>query len=289
MPKSGKTDKNRWQVMPQDAGMPLQDFLAVKMGVSKRVAKQHIDARAAWVNDRCVWMARHSLKKGDSVMISKAVDSPTARSKAPASLPVLYEDEDYIVIDKPAGLLSNESDTSAESVVRVQTGNGELRAVHRLDRDTTGCLLMAKSAAAKEAAISIFKEHRISKTYRAIVHNRWDAESTTLMLPIEGERALTNVSCVKANDTASYRVVRLETGRTHQIRKHLAMARHPIAGDRQYGPKEIESGLFRSIPRPMLHSVELMLDHPMHPGRMIKVFAPVPLDFHRALRALSLE
>lgn len=279
---------NHWTVSIKDAERSLQDFLAQHMGVSRRVAKQHIDGRVVWVNDRCVWMARHTLRRGDVVRVAGNVTSPTARSTLPKTLRILFEDADFIVVDKPAGLLANASDASVEAVLRAQTGNPDLRAAHRLDRDTTGCLLMSKHPKAQEVAIQVFREHRVAKAYRVIVHGRWDAEATTLDLPIAGERALTHVACVRANEQASHLVVRIETGRTHQIRRHLAMARHPIVGDRQYGLKEVADPSLQTVEHPLLHAVELHMDHPTRPG-MLKVFAPIPAEFHRWLKALKLN
>ena len=135
----------------------------------------------------------------------------------------------------------------------------------------------------------VFREHHIRKTYRAIVHERWDAAASTLDLDIAGERALTHVTCVRANARASHLVVRIETGRTHQIRRHLAMARHPVLGDRQYGPKELSDPLLQAVRRPMLHAAELLLEHPLRPERDLRVFSPIPQDFHTWLNRLRLQ
>ena len=279
----------QWTVPAKFANASLQDYLAETLGVSKRVAKQQIDARAVWVNDRCVWMAHHTLHKGDIVRLPARVASPTALSARPKKIKILVEDDDFLVADKPAGLLSEGSDASAEAILRLQTANPDLRAVHRLDRDTTGCLLFAKSETAFEAAVEVFRVHHIRKTYRAIVQERWDAASSTLDLPIEEERALTHITCVRANDRASHLLLRIETGRTHQIRRHLAMARHPIVGDRQYGPKTIEDPLLQTARRPLLHAAELLMEHPLHPERDLKAFSPIPQDFQSWLNRLKLS
>ena len=278
-----------WTVPQKFAGVSLQEYLAETLGISKRAAKQQIDARAVWVNDRCVWMAHHALKRGDVVRLPRRAPSPTALSARPKKLPVLFEDDDFLVVDKPAGLVSEGSDASVEALLRLQLADPRVQAVHRLDRDTTGCLLFAKSPEAMEAAVRVFREHHIRKTYRAIVHERWDASASTLDLAIEGERALTQVTCVRANARASYLVVRIETGRTHQIRRHLAMARHPVLGDRQYGPKEITDPAFQAVRRPMLHAAELLMEHPTHPDRDLRVFSPIPQDFHTWLNRLKLQ
>ncbi len=279
----------QWIVPQKYAGWSLQDYLAETLGISKRAAKQQIDARAVWVNDRCVWMAHHTLHKGDVVGLPRRAPSPTALSSRPRKIGVLFEDEDFLVADKPAGCISEGADGSVEALLRLQFADPDIQAVHRLDRDTTGCLLFAKSPAAMESAVRVFREHRIRKTYRAIVHERWDAAASTVDIDIDDERALTHVTCVRANATASYLVVRIETGRTHQIRKHLAMARHPVLGDRQYGPKTLENPLLQSVRRPMLHAAELLLEHPTHPERDIRVFSPIPQDFHTWLNRLRLQ
>ena len=271
----------------KDDGRTLQDALALWMKVSRRVAKQHIDARVVWVNDRCVWMARHTVKAGDRVRVAGAVASPTAKASVPRKVKILFEDDDFMVVDKPAGMLTNASDSSAEAVVREQKGLPDIQAVHRLDRDTSGCLLMAKSKRAFEAAVNIFKEHRIKKTYRAIVYGRWEADASTIDLPVDGKRALTQVSCVRATDVASYLVLHIETGRTHQIRQHLAMARHPVVGDREYGPKQVRDATLQGVTRAMLHAAELVMDHPTCEGEL-RVFSPIPTDFHKWLGALRL-
>lgn len=288
LPMSRRNTDQSWIVNAREDGLSLQEFLALRLDASRRVAKQQIDARVVWVNDRCVWMARHTLRRGDTVRLTRPVASPTAVSARPAGLKILFEDENYLVADKPPGLLSNEGEGSVEAILQQQCRNPALRVVHRLDRETSGCLLAAKQQMAFDAAVEIFKQHRIVKIYRCIVYERWDATASTLDLPIEGERALTGVTCVRANNLASHLIVRIETGRTHQIRRHLAMARHPVLGDRQYGPKKIDDPLLQSVDRAILHAVELKMDHPLREGQL-KVFSPLPADFHRWLKALKLN
>lgn len=278
-----------FQVARREDGTPLQDFLAARMGVSRRAAKQQIDARIVRVDGQCVWMARHRLRPGAVVTVAGFVASPTAVSERPSKATVLWEDASYLIADKPAGMVVNEAAFSLETLLRTQTANPDLRASHRLDRDTTGCVLFSKSAEAHEAAVAVFKRHGVAKTYRAVVGGRWDATSSTIDLPLDGRRALSLVHCLRANNKASHLAVRIETGRTHQIRRHLAMARHPVLGDGVYGPKVVEDlGLMRIV-RPLLHAVELELEHPLVQGARIKAFSPLPQDFHRWLGALRLE
>ena len=282
-------NNSEWIVREDNAGASLQDFLAAMMRVSKRVAKQHIDAKVARVNGRIVWIARHALKPGDAVALAARVASPTAISKRIDKITILFEDDDFIIADKPRGILSNESAYSVEAVLRTQTGNPNLRASHRLDRDTTGCLLLSKSDPAHAAAVEVFKRHLVAKTYRAAVTGKWDADSTTIDLDIEGERAVTNVRCVTSNADASYLIARIETGRTHQIRRHLAMARHPVLGDPEHGRKTVSDPRLSGLTFPLLHAAELEMTHPLSPGKILKAFSPVPQDFHKWLVALGLE
>lgn len=257
--------------------------------MSRRAAKQQIDARVVRVDGRVVWMAHHALRAGSVVSAAAAVPSPTAVSRRPTKATIIWEDADYLVADKPAGILVNGAGFSLETLLREQTGNPDLRASHRLDRDTTGCVLFSKSDAAHEAAVAVFREHRVAKTYRTVVAGKWDARSSTIDLPVDGRRALSLVHCIRANSRASHLAVRIETGRTHQIRRHLAMARHPVLGDSEHGSKTLENPALLALSRPLLHAVELELDHPLHAGEKIKVFSPLPREFHHWLGVLRLE
>lgn len=276
-----------WTATQTEAGISLQEFLAKRMKVSKRTAKQHIDARVVRVNGQSIWMARHSLKPNDVVTVAAAVASPTAISNPIKKIPILFEDADYIIVDKPLGMLTHQSNSSVEAALRTQVGIPTLQASHRLDRDTTGCLLFSKSPEAHEAVVDVFKRHHVVKTYRTIVYGRWETAASTIDLAIDGERALSQIRCIQATNVASHLLVRIETGRTHQIRRHLAMSRHPVVGDSEYGPKVVTDERLKRLTHSLLHAVELEMEHPRGTGTL-KVFAPVPQDFHRWLMALKL-
>ena len=202
---------------------------------------------------------------------------------------VLVDTEFYVVADKPAGIVSCGDPRSVEAILRAQLNEPTLQAVHRLDRDTTGCLLFAKNYQAYLAAVEVFKTHRVAKTYFAIVAGRFEHAHFTVDAPLDGERALSHVSREAAGPDASFLRVRIETGRTHQIRRHLAMARHPVLGDSTYGPKVVEDLRLMKLAYPLLHAVELEMDHPTRPGETLRVFSPLPRDFHRWLGVLRLE
>lgn len=281
----------------QDA-RTLQDFLADWLGVSRRAAKAVIDGRSVWVNRRCVWMARHALKTGDAVEVPRAVISAVRRQAgsvrreiAPAArthVRVLLEADDFLVADKPAGVLSCGEPGSAEAILRAQLGDEAIQAVHRLDRDTTGCLLFARTAAAHAAAVDLFKTHLVSKTYQAIVAGKFPHAHETINAPLDGQPAVSHVTRELAAEDASFLRIRIETGRTNQIRRHLASVRFPVVGDRTFGLKSARDPRLMTVPRQMLHAASLVLPHPTEKGADIRAHSPLPADFRAALRLFGL-
>jgi 23S rRNA pseudouridine1911/1915/1917 synthase len=259
-----------------------------------------IDGRSVWVNRKCVWIARYSLKTGDLVEVPQNVvkgamrqggrgTADAVRQNAPRNhVRVLWQDANYLVCDKPSGIVSCDDPKSAESILREQEGVPTLEAVHRLDRDTTGCLMFAKNHAALEAAIEIFKTHKVSKTYHAIVAGRFPYAHQTINAPLDGQDARTDVSREAASVDASFLRVRIETGRTNQIRRHLASVRFPIVGDRVFGLKNVRDPRLMQVPRQMLHSSTLTMENPMSRKEQIRAHSPLPADFRAALRLFGM-
>ena len=283
----------------KDDPKTLQEFLAARFSLSRRTAKAMTDGRNVWVNRKCVWMARYALKVGDVVEVPAVVAKgaqrqsgarPGAAAAAPARrhVRVLWQDDSYLVCDKPSGLVSCDDPKSAEAILRVQESVPTLEAVHRLDRDTTGCLLLAKNRAALEAAIEIFKTHRVSKTYHAIVAGEFKFAHRLIDAPLDGQTAVSKVSREAVSADASFLRVRIETGRTNQIRRHLASVRHPIVGDRVFGLKSARDPRLMQVPRQMLHASTLALPHPLLPHEEISVHSPLPSDFRTALRLFGM-
>ena len=282
----------------------LQDLLALKFALTRRAAKAIIDGRSVWVNRKCVWIARYSIKTGDVVEVpqnivnaarqqAKPVDGrrPAAGGRqetAKRHVRVLWQNENYLVCDKPAGMVSCDDPRSAESILREQEGVPTLEAVHRLDRDTTGCLLFAKSHAALEAAIEIFKTHKVTKVYHAIVAGRFPYAHQTINAPLDGQDARTDVAREAASADASFLRVRIETGRTNQIRRHLSSVRFPIVGDRVFGLKNVRDPRLMQVPRQMLHASTLTLEDPMSRKGQIRAHSPLPADFRSALRLFGM-
>lgn len=277
-------------VTRDEEGLTLQDFLAGRLGVTKRAAKTMIDARVVWVNRKLIWMARHPLRPGDKVafVVQRSTGAKQDKSaEARPHLRVLWQDEWYLAIDKPAGVLTQGRD-SAEELLRVQEHNPAIQAVHRLDRETSGVLLLSKTPEAQEAAIAMFKTHRVTKQYAAIAAGAVERQYSTLNETLDGERAVTHLRRLQSTADASFLSLRIETGRTHQIRRHLAGIRHPVVGDRQYGVKHSDDPRVLSVTRQMLHAAELELPHPMVLGQHIKAHAPLPADFRAALKLFGL-
>ena len=262
----------------------LQDFLALKFALSRRTAKAMIDGRNVWVDRKCVWIARYALKTGDIVEIPQTVvkgaqkqsaqtaakdgRQPAAEGRAQPRdaaakrhVRVLWQNEHYLVCDKPAGLVSCDDPKSVESILREQENIPTLEAVHRLDRDTTGCLMFAKRHAALEAAIEMFRTHKVSKVYHAIVAGPFKFAHRIVDTPLDG---------------------------TNQIRRHLSSIRFPIIGDRVFGLKNARDPRLMRVPRQMLHASTLTLPDPLSPREKISVHSPLPADFRQTLRLFGM-
>ena len=292
----------------------LQDFLALKFALSRRTAKAMIDGRSVWVNRKCVWIARFALRTGDLVEIPSQVVKgamrqgvgircrgtkdgenstvdlhlrPTPRQMV-RHIRVLWQNENYLICDKPAGLVSCDDPKSVETILREQEKVPTLEAVHRLDRDTTGCLLFAKNHAALMAAVEVFKTHKVSKVYHAISAGSFKFAHQIVDTPLDGQPAVSKVTREAVSADASFLRIRIETGRTNQIRRHLASIRYPIIGDRVFGLKNVRDPRLMQVPRQMLHASTLTLPDPLDPHAEIKAHSPLPADFRAALRLFGM-
>lgn len=276
----------------------LQDFLALKFSLSRRTAKAMIDGRSVWVNRKCVWIARFALRTGDLVEIPSQVvkgalkqsggEDARRETKDVRHVRVLWSNESYLVCDKPAGLVSCDDPKSVETILREQEKIPTLEAVHRLDRDTTGCLMFAKNHAAFLAAVEVFKTHKVSKVYHAVTTGSFKYAHQVIDSPIDGQPAVSKVTREGAGADASFLRIRIETGRTNQIRKHLASVRAPIVGDRVFGLKSARDSRLMRVPRQMLHASTLTLPDPLSPHDEISVHSPLPADFRATLKLFGM-
>ncbi len=263
-------------------GVTLQTFVAAKRKISRRKSKELIDSRCVLVNRRRVWMCNHRLKCDDSVEISAGI-----KKRAAKELPTLFRDDFCIIIDKPPGLLSDGID-SAEQALREQTRNPALLAVHRLDRDTSGCLMFATDPEAKRKLVPVFRSHSIKKIYQAIVTGNFKHKDFKCSEPIDGKTAITHFRMLDSGHDASHIQARIETGRTHQIRKHLASIGHYVMGDRYYGVAKKVSNKDMKIRRQMLHASSLEFMSPLT-NKRVRAKSSLPGDFRKSLSLFNLS
>lgn len=263
------------------APQPLGEFIRQKLQISARGAKRLLDARVVFVNGRRVWMMHHRLNAGDVVEIQQLAAAPSPKLENLT----LYEDADYLIVNKPAGILAN-GQHSLET--QLQNQYPKIQAVHRIDRDTSGCLIFAKSPAAFAAIVPLFRAGAVQKSYAAIVIGPYPAKVRKITDPLDGQTAISFVTPVKISANASYLNISIVTGRTHQIRRHLTALGCPIAGDKNYGGSKELPPLLRKIPRQLLHAQRVALISPSS-GKTIEATAPLPQDFEEWLGKLNLK
>jgi 23S rRNA pseudouridine1911/1915/1917 synthase len=282
-----------------DAGARLDAFLAAALG-SRARAQRLIEAGAVLV-DGAVVPKRHRVAAGELVVVDEEADRPPAGDPSEcAEFAVAFEDEHLIVVDKPAGVVVHPArghwhGTLAQALEgRAAGGADAFRAgiVHRLDRDTSGLLVVAKSDAVHNALKEALARREITREYLALVEDRPPARSGTIDAPIGRDRrvrtrhstdtddaraAVTHFTLERALPHATLLRVRLETGRTHQIRVHLREIGHPVCGDPEYGT----AGLY-GLQRQFLHAEHLAFTHPVT-GAAIDLRSPLPADLTEAL------
>jgi 23S rRNA pseudouridine1911/1915/1917 synthase len=260
------------------------------------------------VNDRAR-PKNHRLEAGEQVTVEPAGEESAASEPAAPAFGVVYEDEEVLVVDKPAGLVTHPAPghhgpTLAEALSgRAAGGADPQRAgiVHRLDRDTSGLLVVARSEAAYEALQRQMKAREVRREYLALVSGQPDAESASIEAPIgrdrarrtlvstrsdRARRAVTHFEVLERLPRTALLDVRLETGRTHQIRAHLAAIGHPVCGDRQYGGGQCGRRL--GLERQFLHAARLMFKHPSTRELVLCESKP-PVELRRVLDAARRE
>lgn len=275
--------------------------------LSRSAAQKLIEAGAVRLNGRRP-KKNDRLNLGDTVEYT--IPEPKEVDIAPKDIPleIVYEDEDVAVINKPKGLVvhpaaGHQDDTLVNGLLYAMGDslsgiNGELRPgiVHRIDKDTSGLLAIAKNDLAHTVLASQLKDHSMARTYEAIVCGSFREDSGTVDAPIGRHPTDRKKMCVTQRNSkpavTHWEVVerfrgythircRLETGRTHQIRVHMAYIGHPILGDTVYGHKKPELGQSSQC----LHAGALCFRHPRD-GRPVLVFAPLPDYFQQVLEKL---
>ena len=291
------------------AGERLDAFLArCGEGLSRSAAQKLIEEGCVTRNGR-PGKKNDKLNIGDEVVFSVPEPKEVDIKPTEMQLDIAYEDEDVVVINKPKGLVvhpaaGHQDDTLVNGLLYAMGDdlsgiNGELRPgiVHRIDKDTSGLLAVAKNDLAHTVLASQLKDHTMARTYETIVCGYFREDSGTVDAPIGRHPTDRKKMCVtqrnSKNAVTHWEVVaryrgythvrcRLETGRTHQIRVHMAHIGHPILGDTVYGHKKPELGQDSQC----LHAGQLCFRHPRD-GRPVLVFAPLPEYFQQVLDKLS--
>jgi len=280
-----------------EAGLRLDHVLAEPLGSRSR-AQRLIDAGRVTVDGQ-PRPKRHVVRAGEVVEVRDEPEPATATEAGEPDVPfaVAYEDDDLLVVDKPAGLVVHPAAghwtgtlSQALAARGIDADRGGI--VHRLDRDTSGLLLAAKSEPVLRTMQQELRERRVEREYLALVEGRPPARTGTIDAPIGRDRrdrtrhstdtdapraAVTHFEIERALPATTLLRVRLETGRTHQIRVHLEAIGHPVAGDPLYG----HAGLL-GLERQFLHAERLAFDHPAG-GRRVEVRSPLPADLAAAL------
>lgn len=269
----------RWTVDKRCDGIMLREFLRNEKHISKKALAQIKFAGGfLFVNGKEVTV-RKVLSAGDEVMVVFPPEQPSASVKK-ENLPLdfVYEDDHFLVVNKSANMptipsIDHPDKTLANAVLYYFEKKGiasTFHAVNRLDKDTSGLLLIAKHRYAHDLMAEQQKMGNVNREYIAIVHGRMKGEKGTIDLPIgrkensliertvrsDGQKAVTHFAVLSRHENRTVVKVKLETGRTHQIRVHFAFIGHPLLGDDLYGGKRDEIG------RQALHSFRLTFYHP---------------------------
>jgi 23S rRNA pseudouridine1911/1915/1917 synthase len=301
----GRPDSRRhiFVVEAGEQGVRLDAALSRRVGMGSRTRAAELIRSGAVTVDGLQRAKSYSLAEGQEVTVVLPEETPLALDPESLPVPVLYKDEWMLVVDKPAGMAVHPSrGHSSGTLVHALLGHGlaggeEFRpgVVHRLDKDTTGLLVVAKSAEVHRRLVGMMRRRAVDRRYLALVHGGFAGNTGTIEAPVgrdPARRKSMAVGGVAAREARThFRVLerlgdftlveaRLETGRTHQIRVHFLAIGHPVVGDPTYGRRDA-----LGLGRQFLHSYHLSFEHPMT-GAEVCVEAPLPADLDAALAQL---
>jgi 23S rRNA pseudouridine1911/1915/1917 synthase len=297
-----------WTV--DQAGVTLAAFVKARTGVANSVAKKQIETGKVFVDGACVTAIAQRLAPGQHVEVR--VNAPRPRDPEREGV-LVYDDAHVVVIDKPSGVNSvpyeeREAGTAMDLVRGAWRRMGKpattvpLHVVHRIDRATSGLLAFAKSKKAEVRLAAQLRAHTMERTYVCVAHgtvvsqrieswlvaDRGDGLRGSTRRQDQGKRAVTHVTAERALRHATLCAVRLETGKTHQIRIHLAEAGHPLVGEQVYiRDYEEAGGKLLTAGRLMLHAATLGFVHPIT-GAQVALSSPLPPDFTVVVERLEL-
>lgn len=312
-----------YKVAPEEAGMTVEQIVREKMSVSGRMLQRLTRSKGIQLNRKQPYLQRQ-VKAGDTVSVrtadrpkqeiiqsaghndspGKTVSESVGSTILSSTLDVLYEDEYFIVVNKPSGLIvhrvnKQQVETLVDQVngyfyqqaAQKQQQYSTAHPVHRLDKETSGAILLAKSSYAHQAADKILQSGGLHREYLALVCGHLKAEQGTISKPIArdprhhlrrrvsstGEAAVSHYEVMGKAKMTTWVRVWLETGKTHQIRVHFAHIGHPLAGDKLYG------GERHGFRRQALHAWRLSFSHPIT-NKKVVVKAPLPGDMSECMQ-----
>lgn len=278
---------NTFHITQQDSGEKLASFLQKKFpeASSLRWIKRAIESKYCKVNQKIEWFPSHRLSEGDEVVFAFEEAMQDQGRGAPV---VLYEDRDLFIVDKTPGLTC-----SQEDIMALFPKKGPLFLAHRLDKGTSGVLVLAKNEVALAVLVEQFASHTLEKKYYALVDGPVEQKAGRINQPIGIKRinegkvvcssrfthrarsALTEWERLAVQENCSYLALYPKTGRTHQLRVHLSEMGHPILGDFDYGRRFRCSFTPR---RQLLHAASIQLTHPTS-RKPLTLKSPLPQDF----------
>lgn len=301
---------NRYFTVETEAGMRIDKYLALKL---PELSRSHIQKL---IKDDLVMVSTKPVKANYRLSLSEQIEilipEPEEAKILPENIPldILYEDRDLIIVNKPKHMVvhpapGHSSGTLVNALMyhcgsELSGINGVMRPgiVHRIDMDTTGSLLACKNDMAHQKLAEQLKEHSITRIYEAVVHGNIKEDKGTVNAPIgrhptdrkkmsvhakQGRNALTHYQVLERFGAYTYIRCRLETGRTHQIRVHMASIGHPLLGDAVYGPARCP---VKGLKGQTLHAKTLGIIHP-RTGEYLEIEAPLPEYFVDLLQKLS--
>ncbi|MBL0386715.1 RluA family pseudouridine synthase [Tumebacillus sp. ITR2] len=287
----------RWvehTITDAEVGRSVEEVLIGTLSISRRMIQKLTRSKGILLNDKPAFLSK-KVRVGDVLRAALSFTEETGLEAVKMQLHIVFEDADLIILNKPPFLLVHP--TSPQQTGTLSHGlayhfqeqglSTKIRPVHRIDRDTSGLLVVAKTAFAHQHLDRQLRDRELKREYLAFVDGTFSEDSGVIDAPIgknkndpnlravrpnAGEFALTRYKVVERYDDATLVHLELETGRTHQIRVHMAHLGHPLLGDRQYG----SAGL-TLLKRQGLHASRLSLTHPTT-GEAMTFEAPLPLD-----------
>ncbi len=304
-------------VAAEDAGLRLDRFLVSQMPELSRARIQSLMDEGRVQVDGASRRAAHRVALGEHVTVEIPPPPPAGVEAESISLDVLYEDADVAVINKPAGMIVHPgAGVNAGTLVAallhrfgsvgLSIIGGPLRPgiVHRLDKETSGAIVVARTDEAHRKLVEDFQERRVQKTYVALLHGKIKGEAGTIDLPVsrdlrrrarmtarrlEGRAARTDWRARLRVGAFSFVEADIHTGRTHQIRVHFSALGCPVVGDTLYGaPRQerVDSELLAPLGRNFLHAARVAFDHP-RTAKRVEIRAPLPSELRDYLATLG--